>query len=279
MIRTTQLKDKSNFLLNIFQVALYNPLMLYFELLCGASGDMILASLVDLGVTPSYLEDRFRPLRIPGLKIQRSRQIRAGQPCSQLQISWSEDSQREYRNLASILSLLEHGNYAAGIVGTCRRILSRLAEAESRVHGVPVDQVHFHEIGAVDTVVDVLGFALAVDYLRASRIRFSTLTVGSGTIDTAHGTLPVPAPATRDMLTGFRVRTLATGTEILTPTGCAILTACGRQVSRKPKGRLLGQGFGCGQKRIAGFSDYLRVLHLSENSPGEIQSASSTSSS
>lgn len=237
--------------------------MLYFELLCGASGDMILASLVDLGVPLSYLEDNFRALQIPGLTIGRSRESRAGRSCSQLAITWSEESQQEYRNLASILALLQRGEYPSRVVETCRAILERLAQAESRVHRVPVEQVHFHEIGAVDTVVDVLGFALAIDHLDTKDIRFSTLTVGSGTVETAHGTLAVPAPATQAMLSGFEVQKLETGTEILTPTGCAILTAVGKQVSQVPEGRQLAEGFGCGQKEIAGFPDYLRVLHLS----------------
>ena len=117
--------------------------MLYFELLCGASGDMILASLVDLGIPLSYLEDNFRSLQIPGLAIGQSHQTRAGRSCLQLAITWSEESQQEYRNLASILALLERGKYSTGVVETCRGILGRLAQAESRVHGVPVDQVHF----------------------------------------------------------------------------------------------------------------------------------------
>lgn len=227
---------------------------------------MILASLVDLGVPLSFLKDSFHTLKIPGLAIGQTRQVRAGQSCTQLLISWSEESQREYRNLDGILTLLRRGSFPAGVVETCRRILGRLAEAESRVHGVPVEQVHFHEIGAVDTVVDVLGFALSVEYLSIKHILFSALTVGSGTVDTAHGILQVPAPATVEMLAGFEVRRLTTGTEILTPTGCAILTACGRQVRDIPGGSIVGEGYGCGQKRITGFSDYLRVLHLSGES-------------
>ena len=238
--------------------------MLYFELLCGASGDMILASLVDLGVPLSYLQEHFARLRIPGLTLGQSRKDRSGRSCTQLQISWSEQRQREYRNLASILDLVGRGGYTAKVMATCSRVLTRLAEAESRVHGVAVQEVHFHEIGAVDTVVDILGFALAVDYLRIDTILFSTLTVGSGTIRTSHGTLSVPAPATEIMLSGFEVRKLDTGTEILTPTGCAILTAEGRQVASEPGGSPLGQGFGCGQKDIHGFSDYLRVLQFSD---------------
>jgi uncharacterized protein (DUF111 family) len=248
--------------------------MLYFELLCGASGDMILASLVDLGVPLSYLRGRLRRLGIPGLRIGQTRRMRADRSCLQLAITWRETRQREYRNLAAILALLERGEYPPTVVATCRRILGRLAEAESQVHGVAVEQVHFHEIGAVDTVVDVLGFALALDYLGVDRVGFSTLTVGTGTVDTAHGRLSVPVPATRAMLSGFQVRTLDTGTEILTPTGCAILTASGGQVTGrqvsggqiagKAEGRRLGEGFGCGQKDIPGFSDYLRVLHLSD---------------
>jgi uncharacterized protein (DUF111 family) len=238
--------------------------MLYFELLCGASGDMILASLVDLGVPLSYLRDQFARLEIPGLTLGQSRRNRSGRSCTQLAIAWSEQWQREVRNLASILDLLVRGGYAAEVMASCRGILTRLAEAESRVHGVALQEVHFHEVGAVDTVVDVLGFALAADYLKVDRILFSTLTVGSGTIETAHGTLSVPAPATAAMLSGFQVRQLDTGTEILTPTGCAILTASGTQVAVKPQSRLLGRGFGCGQKDIRGCSDYLQVLHVAD---------------
>ena len=224
---------------------------------------MILASLVDLGVPLSYLQERFDRLAIPGLTIGQVRRDRAGRSCTQLSITWSEDRQLEYRNLASILDLLGRGKYPSTVVATCRGILTRLAEAESRVHGVRLEEVYFHEIGAVDTVVDVLGFALALDYLKTDRVLFSTLTVGSGTIDTAHGRLSVPAPATSVMLSGFEVRKLDTGTEILTPTGCAILTAWGRQISDKPGGALQGEGFGCGQKNISGFPDYLQVLQLS----------------
>jgi uncharacterized protein (TIGR00299 family) protein len=238
--------------------------MLYFELLCGASGDMILASLVDLGVPLAFLQECFNRLTVPGLRIGQSRIERAGRSCTQLAITWMEDRQREYRNLSSILDLLAQGGYPSSVMDTCRRILRRLADAEGHVHGVDLDQVHFHEIGAVDTVVDVLGFALAIDYLKIDRILFSTLTVGSGMIETAHGRLPVPAPATAAMLSGFEIQQLDTGTEILTPTGCAILTACGAQVSGKPQGRTLGEGFGCGQKDIRGFSDYLRVIHVAD---------------
>jgi uncharacterized protein (DUF111 family) len=238
--------------------------MLYFDLLCGASGDMILASLVDLGVPLSYLQECYARLEIPGLTIEQTRKDRAGRACTQLVITWSEQQQRGFRNLAAILELLARGSYTANVTASCRGILTRLAEAESRVHGVAVEQVHFHEIGAVDTVVDVLGFALAVDYLKVDRVLFSALTVGSGTIDTSHGMLAVPAPATRLMLSGFQTRTLDTGTEILTPTGCAILTARGRQALARPQGSLRGEGFGCGQKDILGFPDYLRVLHLAD---------------
>jgi uncharacterized protein (DUF111 family) len=112
--------------------------------------------------------------------------------------------------------------------------------------------------------VDILGFALSVDYLGSDTILFSTLTVGSGTIDSSHGMVSVPAPATEIMLRGFEVRKLDTGTEILTPTGCAALTAVGRQVSTEPEGSPLGRGFGCGQNDVHGFTDYLRVLQFAD---------------
>jgi len=240
--------------------------MLYFDLLCGASGDMILSSLIDLGVPLSYLNSCFRALKIPGLSIEAGREQREGRSCTRLSITWSEDSQREVRNLTAILELVDRGRFSTNVMDTSRRILHRLAVAESKVHRVPVEQVHFHEIGAIDTVVDVVGFALAVDYLEVNNILFSTLTVGSGTVETDHGILSVPAPATEVMLSGFRVNKLNTGTEILTPTGCAILTASGLQAPEKPAADVLARGFGCGQKRIAGFYDYLSVLRLSPES-------------
>ncbi|MBN2552374.1 MAG: LarC family nickel insertion protein [Spirochaetales bacterium] len=253
--------------------------MLYFDLLCGASGDMILASLIDLGVPLSYLTGRLAALEIPGLTIRQDRRMRSGRSCVQLQIGWREAAQLEHRNLGSIIALLKRGRYPAQVVETCRLVLSRLAEAESRAHGVAVDQVHFHELGAVDTVVDVLGFALCIDYLGVEGITFSTLTVGSGTVVTSRGTLPVPAPATRIMLSEFRVRRLDTGTEILTPTGCAILTSSGRQVHAQPQGRLLAEGFGCGQREIRSCAGYLRVMRLSKDGGSRDQAAASTSSS
>jgi uncharacterized protein (DUF111 family) len=225
---------------------------------------MILASLVDLGVPLSYLRGCFDKLGITGLTIRRNRTPRSGVSCSQLEITWLEARQRELRNVESILTLLRRAAVSPTVAAVCRRVLDRLAEAEAQVHGVPVEQVHFHEVGAVDTIVDVLGFALAVDYLRVGKILFSTLTVGTGTIQTAHGELPVPAPATGVMLSGFQVRRLDTGTEILTPTGCAILTASGRQVPEPPPGPSIGEGFGCGGKVIPGFPDYLRVMHLGD---------------
>ena len=251
--------------------------MLYFDLPCGASGDMILASLIDLGVPQSYLTGQLAALEIPGLTIRQDRRMRSGRSCVQLQIGWGEAGQKEHRNLGSILALLKRGRYPAQVVETCRLVLGRLAQAESLVHGVAVDQVYFHELGAVDTVVDVLGFALCIHYLGVGEIAFSTLTVGSGTVDTPQGTLPVPAPATRIMLSAFRVRRLDTGTEILTPTGCAILTSCGRQLPEPPQGRLLGEGFGCGQREIRSCAGYLRAMHLWEDGGPRDQEAPSTS--
>ena len=120
--------------------------MLYFDLLCGASGDMILASLVDLGVPLSYLQECYARLEIPGLTIEQTRKDRAGRACTQLAITWSEQQQWEFRNLAAILELLERGSYAENVTASCRGILTRLAEAESRVHGVAVEQVHFQMV-------------------------------------------------------------------------------------------------------------------------------------
>ena len=245
---------------------------IYFQILCGASGDMILSSLIDLGVPIQYLQSECARLDISGLALSVEKVHRGGVICSHIDISC--DEQKAYRHLPQIVSLIKNAGYRETIIENCERILNRLASAEARVHNIPVEKVHFHEIGAVDTIVDILGVCLGFDYLGVTDIRFSALTVGSGTIRTAHGIMPVPAPATAEMIKDFTSGQLDIGTEILTPTGAAILTGIGNQDLSMPSGAVSAIGYGCGDKVFEKFPNMLRALMIETDSA---QQASDTS--
>ena len=233
---------------------------LYFDCISGASGDMILASLVDLGVPVRYLNKELGRMKIPGLSVSAARVKRNGLMCSQMKMKWR--APREYRYLHDILHTIRHAKYGSPIQEKCESVLHAIAHAEAHAHGISVDHVHFHEIGAVDTIVDIVGACLAINYLKVDEIRFSTLTEGHGTIQTEHGRMPVPAPATARLIMGFRVKRLDIPTELLTPTGAALLTMLGRQSAACPEGIVLKTGNGCGTKTFAGHPNYLRAMLL-----------------
>jgi uncharacterized protein (TIGR00299 family) protein len=224
----------------------------------GASGDMILSSLVDIGVPVSYLRRELAKLKIPGFVFDVEKQKRSGISALHLKMKW--DTPRTYRHLQQILAMIKKANYKAGVYSQCEAVLMRLGKAEAKVHGMALEKVHFHEVGAVDTIVDVAGICLGLDYLGIDKILFSTLTDGKGTVTTQHGTMPVPVPAVAAMAEGFELRILDISTELLTPTGCAALTALGRQVSSGMSGKVLKTGYGCGDKILADTPNVIRAF-------------------
>ncbi|MFP4416554.1 MAG: nickel pincer cofactor biosynthesis protein LarC [Chitinispirillaceae bacterium] len=247
----------------------------YFQLICGASGDMILSSLIDLGVPLSYLREAFNKLPIEGVKIDTRKTVRSGITCAQLQLEWSD--QKRYRHLPDILEVIGGGGYSSVVVENCEKILLRIARAEAKVHGIPVEKVHFHEIGAVDTIIDVLGACLAFEYLGVAEIVFSPLTVGQGMVNCAHGKMPVPVPATVEMIQGYATVTLDVQTEILTPTGCAILTALGTQSNSCPAGKSAKVGYGTGEKDFGSLPNILRAQIVETEEVGLERGAESDS--
>jgi hypothetical protein len=228
-----------------------------FRTVCGAGGDMILAALIDLGVEVEHLGDELGKLGIEGLRVEVERTRMKGIACSRMKLAWGE--QKSYRHLPQILELIDGKGYPSRVVERCALVLRRLADAEAQVHGIPIEKVHFHEIGAVDTIVDVLGACLCLEWLGVDHVVFSSLTVGHGTVACEHGVMPVPAPATAHMLRGFRFHTIDIPTEVLTPTGCAILTALGEQRLESVSGTLVQVGYGCGTKKFERYPNVLRA--------------------
>jgi uncharacterized protein (TIGR00299 family) protein len=171
-----------------------------------------------------------------------------------------------YRNARQILAIIEKAGYNEKVFASCKKILERISEAEAKVHGVSVDEVHFHEIGAIDTIIDVAAISLCVDYLDVKQILFSALTDGRGTVHTRHGIMPVPVPAVAKLCEGYALKILPIESELLTPTGCAVLTTLGKQVATGISGNILKTGYGCGDKVFEKSPNVLRVFLLETDS-------------
>ncbi len=189
----------------------------------GASGDMILGALLDLGADPVAVENALRHMGLDGFSLAFSRiegqhHIRYGR----CEVRAAEH--HHHRRLADILNLIDKGELAARVQDRATRIFRRLAAAEAAVHGIPPEAVHFHEVGAIDAIVDIVGSCIALELLEVGEVYCSALTAGTGTIECAHGILPNPAPATVELMKGFPVRRLPVDAELTTPTGAAILT-------------------------------------------------------
>ncbi len=233
---------------------------LFFDLLSGASGDMLLASLFDIGFPVEYCIKRLESLNIESIKIDVKKVERNGILCTIID-PVSEPS-HDYRHYTDILAILRGGKLEEGIVLRAEKVFTHLAQAEARVHNIPLEKVHFHEIGAVDTIIDIVGFCAAMEYFKIDTVYYSTLTDGFGTVKAAHGVMPVPVPAVAVLIQGKRFRSLPVETELLTPTGAAILTALGTQVQTTPEGIVVRSGYGCGSKVFEHHPNYIRTMLL-----------------
>lgn len=229
---------------------------IYFDVLCGASGDMILATLVDCGVPLKWLNEQLQKLCIEGLAVTGENQTRNGIRCFHIDVVCGP--QKTYRHLSDIRDVIGRAGFSSAVFDRCNAVLTRLGTAEATVHDIPLEHVHFHEIGAVDTIVDILGTVLCLDYLSIDEVEFSTLTDGHGTVEMDHGRVPVPVPAVSVMVKGFSMKTLDVESELLTPTGCALLTGLGKQVAFRGNGTIVSMGHGCGTKVLHHHSNMLR---------------------
>lgn len=232
--------------------------LLYVDCSCGAAGDMILAALIDAGAPLEELRQTIDRLNLPGVELQ-AHSIRSyGIKAMQATISVSKQL-HTHRHLHDIVSIIEKTDLEPSIVETSLAVFRRLAEAESRVHGIPIEEVHFHEIGAVDTIVDIVGSVAAIARIAPERIVCSALNTGGGSVRCAHGRLPVPAPATAELIRGVPVYGSDTPFELLTPTGAALLTTLSDDFGPLPPMTIERIGSGAGTHDI-GRPNLLRVF-------------------
>ncbi len=231
----------------------------YFDCFSGISGDMILGALVDAGVPIETLRAELEKLRVQGYEITALKVMRAGIAATKVHVCLDEKEQPA-RHLADIRQIIESSSLASSVMKKSIAIFERLAEAEAKVHGTTLDRVHFHEVGAVDAIVDIVGAAIGLEILGITEVRASALNLGSGTIQTAHGTLPVPAPATVELLTGIPCYGSSIPFELTTPTGAAILTGVCSSFGPLPQIKTDRVAYGAGGRDIPGQPNVLRLM-------------------
>ena len=237
--------------------------VLYFDCFSGASGDMILAALIDAGADPERIQQGIAALPIERVGFGFGHGVRKGLRATMVDITIPDDaSHRSYRD---IVEMLERADLPATVRERSLRTFEILGTAEARVHGVDIDDIHFHEVGALDAIADVVGAAMALEHFQPTTIVCSPIPVGKGTVETDHGTLPVPAPAVTEILKGA----LITGggeREVITPTGAAILMAVVDRFGDPPPMRLRTTGYGAGTQDLD-VPNVLRVMVGDEASP------------
>lgn len=217
----------------------------YFDCFSGASGDMILGALVDAGVDPQRLKQELSRLNLAGFDLLTEKSSRCGLACSQVRIRILEDDP-PHRNLEDIRKIFQSSNLSASVAQQSWNIFVRLAEAEAKVHGTSIEHIHFHEVGALDAIIDIVGSVIGLHLMGIERIWCSPLNTGSGTVRCQHGLLPVPAPATAELIRGKPVYSSHSRAELLTPTGAAILTTLAEQFGNMPEMLLDAIGYGAG---------------------------------
>jgi uncharacterized protein (TIGR00299 family) protein len=231
---------------------------LYFDCFAGASGDMILGAMVAAGIEPRALQEQLRLLGLKGFEIDFATVDRSGISATQARVRTAHE--HAHRHLRDILKIIHDSHLSDGVKERAAKTFSRLAEAEAHVHDEPVDHVHFHEVGALDAIVDVVGAAICFELLGIERFVCSALHVGSGTVDMDHGRFPVPPPAATELLKGAPIYATDIKGELVTPTGAAIITTVCNEFGALPRIKLERSGYGAGTREYDKFPNALRVL-------------------
>ncbi len=235
-------------------------MIIHFDCYAGISGDMTVAALLDLGVPLEYLRSELAKLPLPPESFSVSTQRTERQNVGALKFDVAVHDQHTHRHYSDIDAMIMNSSLGDSVKDRSRRIFRRLAEAEAKVHGVPVAEVHFHEVGALDSIADIVGTSICLDYLEVEAVYASPLPLGSGFVNTAHGRLSVPAPATTELLRGMPVHSECGSGERVTPTGAAILAALAHGFGKSPEMLLERVGYGAGSKDFSDCPNILRAF-------------------
>ena len=237
-------------------------MILYADMAGGVAGDMILGAMVDCGLPREKLQSEIDKLGIPDLKIQAKEVKKGGFRCLKVDVQTSEE--HHHRTFTTIKEMLEKSTLSDKVRDYSIRIFRRLAEAEGAAHMIPAEEVHFHEVGAADSIADIVGAAVGLEYFQADGFHHSDFLLGSGTIKCEHGIIPLPAPATLHLVKDFRFRKLDILGELTTPTGAAIITALSKGAMPNTPQIYTKFGLGAGSKEHDNLPGYFRLWLLQD---------------
>lgn len=257
----------------------------YFQCQSGASGDMMLGALVDAGLPLATLQSLLGALPLRGYELTARQVTRGGLRGTKVDVLVTEEEgapgghehpgdghhHNHARNLGDIEDLLNRSKLSPRAKERARAAFRRLAEAEARAHGCAIEEVHFHEVGAVDSIVDTVGTIVGLEAMGIERVYASPLNVGEGTVETAHGLLPVPAPATAALLAGVPIYSSGIRAELVTPTAAALLTTLSTGFGPLPGMRVQAVGYGAGSRDLVEQPNLLRLLVGEMGGTGDVQ--------
>jgi pyridinium-3,5-bisthiocarboxylic acid mononucleotide nickel chelatase len=237
----------------------------YLDAFSGISGDMTVGALIDAGADGNQLMRALEELGT-GAKFEVEKTKRRGIAASKFRVLGGDA--KGHRHLNHILEMIARSGISERAKQNASAVFQRLGEAEAKVHDIPVEKVHFHEVGAVDSICDIIGACVGFDLLDIGAVYSSAVNVGGGTVKTEHGVLPVPAPATSELLTGKPIYARGPSLELTTPTGAAIATTLAIEFGPLPPMRVMASGYGAGDYDFPEHANVLRVL-IGETSGAE----------
>ena len=230
----------------------------YFDCFSGISGDMTLGAFFDLGVPEEWLKDRLEAIPLTGFEVLAETVSHHGIQAKSVEVRVKDDATS--RHYEDIKSILEKSPMSSGVKQRSLDIFERIADAEALIHGCPKEKVHFHEVGGIDALVDIVGTALCVDYLKIDSVIASPIPVGRGFVTCQHGTLPVPAPATLGILKGVPIYGTNIPHEMVTPTGAAIIATLAGSFKEMPDMIIEEIGYGAGKRELETQPNLLRIV-------------------
>lgn len=232
----------------------------YVDCFSGVAGDMLLAALLDAGVPLDAFTTLADRLKLPGVTLAASRVKRHGLAAMHVAVTVDPSAQKKHRHLSQIVRIIDEADLPLRVAQRAKAAFERLAQAEATVHGSPIEKVHFHEVGANDAIVDIVGVCLGFELLGAESITCSPIPTGNGTVRCEHGEMPVPAPATAQLLRGVPIASCAEQGELATPTGVALMTTLAESFGPIPAMRVGAIGVGAGTREGATRPNVLRIL-------------------
>ncbi len=232
----------------------------YFDCYSGISGDMVIGSLLDAGLSVKALSKDLGRLKIKGYELKKTKVKRAGMAGTKFDCIASPHG-HAHRTLKEILKIIDRSSLDPRVKSAAKEIFNTIGNAEAKVHGIdPKKRVNLHELGDIDSIVDIAGAAIAIDLLGIDEVYASKITTGRTLVMSRHGVLPVPAPATLELLKGVPVRMSGIEEELVTPTGAGILKALSKGFGEMPEMSISSIGYGAGSKEIKGLPNMLRVV-------------------